>query len=84
MKARFRVQHSVLSGLKYVTAVKRKGIRVAKDQEMLVGFTRSGNALGEKTSDSVHQGSYAPNTSENLFYEKKCRFSLCFSCGFPD
>ena len=39
MKARFRVQHGVLSGLKYVTAVKRKGIRVGKDQEMLVSFT---------------------------------------------
>ncbi|MCJ1354785.1 MAG: hypothetical protein MMC33_004775 [Icmadophila ericetorum] len=51
MKARFRVQHGVLSGLKYVTAVKRKGIRVGKDQEML--------------------GSYAPNTKENPFYEKK-------------
>ena len=36
MKAVFRVQHEVLSGLKYLTVVKRKGIRVAKDQEMLV------------------------------------------------
>ncbi|KAL9120296.1 MAG: hypothetical protein Q9187_003149 [Circinaria calcarea] len=36
MKAVFRVQHDVLSGLKYLTVVKRKGIRVAKDEEMLV------------------------------------------------
>ena len=36
MKAVFKVQHDVLSGLKYVTSVKRKGVRVAKDQEMLV------------------------------------------------
>ena len=38
MKAVFRVQHEVLSGLKYLTVVKRKGIRVAKDQEMLVSL----------------------------------------------
>ena len=36
MKAKFRVQHEVLSGLKYLQIVKRKGIRVAKDEEMLV------------------------------------------------
>lgn len=36
MKANFRVQHEVLSGLKYLQVVKRKGIRVSKDQEMLV------------------------------------------------
>jgi Rho GDP-dissociation inhibitor len=36
MKAKFRVQHTVLSGLKYIQVVKRKGIRVAKDEEMLV------------------------------------------------
>jgi len=36
MKAKFRVQHDVLSGLKYLQVVKRKGIRVGKDEEMLV------------------------------------------------
>ena len=36
MKVRFRVQHEVLSGLKYLQVVKRKGIRVGKDEEMLV------------------------------------------------
>lgn len=36
MKANFRVQHEVLSGLKYLQVVKRKGIRVSKDEEMLV------------------------------------------------
>ena len=40
MKAVFRVQHEVLSGLKYLTVVKRKGIRVAKDEEMLVSLPR--------------------------------------------
>jgi Rho GDP-dissociation inhibitor len=38
MKATFRVQHEVLSGLQYVQSVKRKGIRVAKAEEMLVSF----------------------------------------------
>ncbi|KAF3483127.1 rho GDP-dissociation inhibitor [Arthroderma uncinatum] len=51
IKATFQVQHDVLSGLKYVQVVKRKGLRVSKDQEML--------------------GSYAPNTTDKPFYEKK-------------
>ena len=41
MKAKFRVQHEVLSGLKYLEVVKRKGIRVSKDQEMLVSIASS-------------------------------------------
>lgn len=36
MKASFVVQHDVLSGLKYLQVVKRKGIRVGKDEEMIV------------------------------------------------
>jgi Rho GDP-dissociation inhibitor len=35
-KAVFQVHHEVLSGLKYLQVVKRKGIRVSKDEEMLV------------------------------------------------
>jgi hypothetical protein len=38
MSAKFKVQHQILSGLHYVQIVKRKGIRVSKDQEMLVWF----------------------------------------------
>ncbi len=38
MKATFVVQHDVLSGLKYLQVVKRKGIRVGKSEEMIVGF----------------------------------------------
>lgn len=38
MTAKFRVQHEVLSGLQYVQVVKRKGIRVSKDQEMIVSL----------------------------------------------
>lgn len=36
MKANFVVQHDVLSGLKYIQIVKRKGIRVGKNEEMIV------------------------------------------------
>ena len=36
MKANFVVQHDVLSGLKFIQIVKRKGIRVGKNEEMIV------------------------------------------------
>lgn len=36
MVAEFKVQHEILSGLQYVQIVKRKGIKVSKDSEMLV------------------------------------------------
>lgn len=36
MSATFRVQHEILSGLHYVQIVKRKGVRVSKDSEMIV------------------------------------------------
>jgi len=39
MKALFRVQHDVLSGLKYVQVVKRKGIKVDKHEEMLGSYS---------------------------------------------
>lgn len=38
MTAQFKVQHEILSGLHYVQAVKRKGIRVSKSDEMIVRF----------------------------------------------
>jgi len=41
IKVTFQVNHEVLSGLKYVHAVKRKGIRVSKDEEMLGSFAPS-------------------------------------------
>ena len=41
IKVTFQVNHEVLSGLKYVYAVKRKGIRVSKDEEMLGSFAPS-------------------------------------------
>jgi len=36
MKVRFRVQHEVISGLRYLQLVKRKGIKVDKSDEMMV------------------------------------------------
>ena len=38
MKATFKVQHDVLSGLKYLQVVKRKGLKVGKDEEMIVSL----------------------------------------------
>ncbi|KAH2587222.1 hypothetical protein KXV99_007695 [Aspergillus fumigatus] len=41
IKCKFEVHHEVLSGLKYLQVVKRKGIRVSKDEEMLGSYAPS-------------------------------------------
>ncbi|KAI2467173.1 immunoglobulin E-set [Annulohypoxylon bovei var. microspora] len=41
MVASFKVQHEILSGLQYVQVVKRKGIKVSKDSEMLGSYAPS-------------------------------------------
>jgi len=38
IRVSFKVQHDIVSGLKYVNLVYRKGIRVAKDQQMIGSF----------------------------------------------
>jgi len=38
IKVSFKVQHDIVSGLKYVNLVYRKGIRVAKDNQMIGSF----------------------------------------------
>lgn len=38
MAATFKVQHEILSGLHYVQVVKRKGIKVSKDSEMIGSY----------------------------------------------
>jgi len=38
MKVKFRIQHEVVSGLKYLQIVKRKGIRVDKTEEMIGSY----------------------------------------------
>ena len=54
MKATFVVQHQVLSGLKYVQQLKRKGIPVGKDQEMIGSYSPN-------TEDKpVHEKKFAP------------------------
>jgi Rho GDP-dissociation inhibitor len=44
MSAKFKVQHEILSGLHYVQVVKRKGIKVSKDSEMIVRLILLGEA----------------------------------------
>lgn len=79
MSATFRVQHEILSGLHYVQIVKRKGVRVSKDSEMIVSLApRSACATplriceGDRDTDEL-QGSYAPNTDKQTLYTKKCK-----------
>ncbi|CAN3363050.1 rho GDP-dissociation inhibitor [Diutina catenulata] len=48
---KFRVQHEIITGLKYLHSVKKKSIPVDKVEEPL--------------------GSYAPNTSDKPWYERK-------------
>ena len=38
MKVKFRVQHEVISGLRYLQRVKRKGVQVDKSEEMMGSF----------------------------------------------
>ncbi|KAF3384288.1 hypothetical protein F1880_002691 [Penicillium rolfsii] len=54
IKVVFQVNHEVLSGLKYIQAVKRKGIRVSKDQEM----------LGSYAPNTTHKPSYTKEFNE--------------------
>ncbi|KAL7932931.1 E set domain-containing protein [Trichoderma chlorosporum] len=38
MSAEFKVQHEILSGLHYVQVIKRKGLKVSKDSEMIGSY----------------------------------------------
>jgi len=49
METKFKVQHQILSGLHYVQIVKRKGIRVSKDQEMLGSYAPNTDKTPEYT-----------------------------------
>jgi hypothetical protein len=69
LTATFKVQHNVLSGLQYLQVVKRKGIAIAKIQEMIVGASASSTYHKSLT---LQQGSYAPNTDKNPQYKKTC------------
>ncbi|KAL4889479.1 immunoglobulin E-set [Aspergillus ambiguus] len=55
MKVVFQVHHEVLSGLKYLQVVKRKGIRVSKDEEML------GSYAPNTTDKQTYEKKFAPD-----------------------
>ncbi|ORZ02286.1 immunoglobulin E-set [Syncephalastrum racemosum] len=48
MKVKFRVQHEVVSGLRYLQLVKRKGITVDKTEEMIGSYGPSPDAYEKK------------------------------------
>ncbi|GAB5587031.1 rho GDP dissociation inhibitor [Umbelopsis nana] len=48
MKVKFRIQHDVVSGLKYLQVVKRKGIRVDKTEEMIGSYGPSAEPYEKK------------------------------------
>lgn len=80
MKARFRVQHQILSGMKYVQVVSRLGQK-QKMQEMIVCLFPSAS-IWHVLDMFVYlltylQGSYSPNTTDKPEYEKKCMSPLC-------
>ncbi|CAG8711020.1 14198_t:CDS:2 [Acaulospora morrowiae] len=48
MKVKFRIQHDVVSGLKYLQVVKRKGIKVDKTEEMIGSYGPSDEPYEKK------------------------------------
>lgn len=58
MKANFVVQHDVLSGLKYLQVTKRKGIRLAKNEEMIGSFAP--NTLDKPVYEKKFEPDEAP------------------------
>lgn len=73
MKAKFKVQHQILSGLKYVQVVSRMGMK-NKMQEMIVSRPHCHCSLA--VIDAYLQGSYSPNTTDRQTYEKKCESTI--------
>ncbi|KIX92377.1 uncharacterized protein Z520_11851 [Fonsecaea multimorphosa CBS 102226] len=74
MKAVFTVHHEVLSGLKYIQVVKRKGIRVSKDQEMIGSFAP--NTTNTPTYTKVFAEEEAPSGMlARGHYEASTRFA---------
>lgn len=72
MTAQFKVQHEILSGLHYVQAVKRKGIRVSKSDEMIGSYapnTEESPVYTKKFQEEVApsgmlvRGEYSVNSS---------------------
>ncbi|KAB8078199.1 rho-gdp dissociation inhibitor [Aspergillus leporis] len=59
IKCVFQVHHEVLSGLKYLQVVKRKGIRVSKDEEMLGSYAP--NTTGKPEYEKKFNAEEAPS-----------------------
>ncbi|PLN76545.1 E set domain-containing protein [Aspergillus taichungensis] len=59
IKVVFAVHHEVLSGLKYLQVVKRRGVRVSKDEEMLGSFAPS--TTGKPTYEKKFNPEEAPS-----------------------
>ncbi|BDD62750.1 hypothetical protein MPDQ_006144 [Monascus purpureus] len=59
IKVVFQVNHEVLSGLKYLQVVKRKGIRVSKDEEMLGSYAP--NTTGKPVYEKKFNPEEAPS-----------------------
>ena len=60
MKVKYRVQHDIISGLKYIQVVKRMGL-TQKSQEMIVSYIIFGLDINKITNNSglvrtKHQG----------------------------
>jgi len=65
LKVKFRIQHELVSGLKYLQVVKRKGIRVDKVEEMIGSYGPSAESYEKKfipeeaPSGFMARGSYS-------------------------
>jgi len=88
MSAKFKVQHQILSGLHYVQVVKRKGIRVSKDQEMLGSFAPNTDkrpmwekrfAEEEAPSGMLARGHY---NASSIFIDDDKKTHLSFDWSF--
>lgn len=81
MSATFKVQHEILSGLHYVQIVKRKGIKVSKDSEMIVcsffllAPARTPRALSKeiRVTDMVFRVPMPPTQTSSLFTPRSVR-----------
>jgi len=88
IKVSFRVQHDIVSGLKYVNYVYRKGIRVAKDNQMIGSFGPQANAHDvtfprhgweEAPSGMLSRGSY---TAKSQFVDDDGETHLEYEYAF--
>lgn len=75
MSATFKVQHEILSGLHYVQIVKRKGIKVSKDSEMIVSLEwfRRGSREESLVANRISRGPMLPTQTSSLFIPRSVR-----------